>query len=62
MSGFVPGLGEAEIEKIRVAFSFYCLSEKRAWPGDRAEGRKCQEIGLGLLVEPGDHGTVAWAF
>ena len=45
MSGFVPGLGEAEIEKIRVAFSFYCPSEKRAWPGDRAEGRKCQEIG-----------------
>ena len=62
LSGFVPGLGEAEIEKIRVAFSFYCPSEKRAWPGDRAEGRKCQEIGLGLLVEPGDHGTVAWAF
>ena len=62
LSGFVPDLGEAEIEKIRVAFSFYYPSDKRAWPGDRAQGRKCQETGLWLLVQPGDHGTFTWAF
>lgn len=50
LSGFVPDLGEAEIEKIRVAYSFYYPSDKRAWPGDRAQRRKCQETGLWLLV------------